>query len=70
MEETKREKCECKNCGSEAEMVITCTLAEDDAADQPSAAPAPAEPKKTKMRKKQTVTCTHCGNEAEMWLDE
>ena len=57
--------CECKNCGNEAEMVVTCTLAEDQAVP-------PAEPKvvpKEKAKSKGHAVCSHCGGEADIWLD-
>ncbi len=70
MEETKKQVCECKNCGNEAEMVVTCTLVDDvDASKTPPAKDTSGKAPR-KMRKKQSITCTHCGNEAEMWLDE
>jgi transcription elongation factor Elf1 len=61
----KRQICECKNCGNEAEMEITCTL------------PDAPEPETTKEKTphaahqhvKGTATCTNCGNEADMWID-
>ena len=64
----KRQVCKCENCGNEAEMVVTCSLPEsapEAAAPQSSssrsAAPAP--------KVKGQATCTHCGNEADMWID-
>ena len=62
----KKQVCKCESCGNEAEMEITCTLQ-----DAPVAA-ATAEPLKpaTEPNKiKGTATCTHCGNEADMWID-
>ncbi len=59
--------CECKNCGNEAEMLVTCTLTdlETDA--------APSEPDTKNPLQAQQVkgsaTCSHCGNEADMWVD-
>ena len=72
MEQTveKKEVCQCKNCGNEAEMVFTCTLPDIEAESETPAQSAepttePQHPKKAKG----TATCTHCGNEAEMWID-
>ena len=59
-----RQVCKCENCGNEAEMVITCTLPEKDAA-APQAAAHPPE----KQRLKGTGTCSSCGNEADLWVD-
>lgn len=60
----KREVCRCVNCGNEAEMVFTCSLPEAAA----KADAAAAEPTASK-RAKATGTCSHCGNEADMWID-
>jgi len=57
----KRQVCKCENCGNEAEMVITCTL--PDVED-----PKGQDPPESK-RVKGSGICTHCGNEADMWLD-
>lgn len=65
----KRQICKCENCGNEAEMVVTCTLPEapetspQEAAVENKASGAP--PHKVKGH----GTCTHCGNEADMWID-
>lgn len=60
-----KQMCTCKNCGNEAEMIITCTL---DAPHEHSEE-TPAESKDPTHRVKGTGTCTHCGNEADMWVD-
>jgi len=52
--------CECTNCGNEAEMVVTCTLADESAEEV-----APKKEGKTKGH----AVCTHCGGEADIWLD-
>jgi hypothetical protein len=64
-----KQHCTCENCGSEAEMIITCTL--EDAHEHVAEA---AEAKETKdeapkQRVKGSGTCTTCGNEADMWVD-
>ena len=65
----RRQVCKCKNCGNEAEMVVTCSLPDDDRQAAPTggqdAAPAPTAPKKVKGQ----ASCTHCGNEADMWVE-
>lgn len=60
--------CECKNCGNEAEMVITCTLEEEETPAQ-NAAPAAAPPKAKGHKTRGHAVCTHCGGEADIWLD-
>jgi hypothetical protein len=61
---TVKQVCECKNCGNEAEMVITCSLEpeEENVAPRP---PSPSEKRKVKGH----GVCSHCGNEADMWID-
>jgi hypothetical protein len=65
----KKEVCECHNCGNEAEMVVTCSLPDEDeeggqlqAAEQKPDTPS-------EKRVKGTATCSQCGNESEMWID-
>lgn len=57
--------CHCTNCGNEAEMVVTCELAEKP---KPSAPPTVVPQKEGKT--KGHAVCTHCGGEADIWLDE
>ncbi|MGD9331022.1 MAG: hypothetical protein PVJ53_06905 [Desulfobacterales bacterium] len=57
--------CKCENCGNEAEMVITCSL-EEEAVSPPAASHAPPV---EKHQAKGHGVCTHCGNEADMWVD-
>ena len=64
----KRQVCECKNCGNEAEMEITCSLPDDTA--EAAAAPATPDAESPPSQKvKGQAVCTHCGNEADMWID-
>lgn len=56
--------CECENCGNEAEMVVTCTLADESA----EAAP-PKVVSEDQGKTKGHAVCTHCGGEADIWLD-
>ncbi|MEZ4528377.1 MAG: hypothetical protein R2941_20890 [Desulfobacterales bacterium] len=60
---TVKQVCKCEKCGNEAEMVVTCSLVEEDEKDK--------EPSDSghKHHVKGTGVCTHCGNEAEMWVD-
>ena len=67
-EVVKRQVCKCENCGNEAEMVVTCSLPEDTPPPAATAPPEPsADPPSPKV--KGQATCTHCGNEADMWID-
>lgn len=58
--------CKCENCGNEAEMVLTCTLEEE--ADLP-AVETQATESHHKHQMKGHGVCSHCGNEADMWID-
>ncbi len=59
-----KQVCKCEHCGSEAEMVITCTLEEEVPQNATPAVVTEAEGKT-----KGHSTCSHCGNEADIWLD-
>lgn len=59
-----KQVCECVNCGNEAEMEVTCALKED--------VPETVQPKivaKEAGKTKGVGVCTHCGGEADIWLD-
>jgi len=64
---TIKKVCECKKCGNEAEMLVTCTLTEVEA----DAGTTDSETKNQEHahRVKGSATCSHCGNEADMWVD-
>ena len=57
-----KQTCECKNCGNEAEMEITCSL---DTHQNESPKVVPKKEGKTKGH----AVCSHCGGEADIWLD-
>ncbi len=61
-----KQVCKCENCGNEAEMVVTCSL-EENQPEAPVQAPkiVPKEEGKTKGH----AVCSHCGGEADIWLD-
>ena len=61
-----KQVCKCESCGNEAEMVVTCSLGEEE---RPAAATRPQAHKHEPKKVKGTVTCTSCGNEADMWVD-
>jgi hypothetical protein len=64
MQEKKfKQVCECKHCGNEAEMMVTCTLADDLSGHTPHVV------EKAKGKSKGHAVCTHCGGEADIWLD-
>ncbi|OQX23311.1 MAG: hypothetical protein BWK80_26700 [Desulfobacteraceae bacterium IS3] len=58
----KKAVCKCEKCGNEAEMTFTCTLDEEEQKKSASKQKKPA-------KVKGTGTCSHCGNEADMWID-
>jgi hypothetical protein len=61
--------CKCEKCGNESEMIITCSLPDylDESADTSKQAQTDQQP--APQRVKGTATCTHCGSEADMWVD-
>lgn len=59
-----KQVCECRHCGNEAEMVVTCALA-----DEKVDAPAPKVVPKEQGKSKGHAVCSHCGGEADIWLD-
>jgi hypothetical protein len=61
--------CKCENCGNEAEMVVTCSLEEVEAAHQHDTTSGKPEKKSEKKKIKGAATCKNCGNEADMWID-
>lgn len=65
----KKEVCQCKHCGNEAEMVFTCTLPDSEQPAAEDKAPQPAVAAPEKRRAKGTAVCEHCGNEADMWIN-
>jgi hypothetical protein len=65
----KRQICKCLNCGNEAEMIVTCSLPDINDTHAQSAAPETMPKARNEKRVKGNATCTHCGNEADMWID-
>jgi hypothetical protein len=63
-EKTFKQVCACKNCGNEAEMVVTCTLPEALMEAAPPEIVSEGEGKT-----KGHAVCSHCGGEADIWLD-
>jgi len=64
--------CRCENCHNEAEMVVTCSLESLEAAEGQDRAPVAGDKNESKpasSRVKGQAVCTHCGNEADMWID-
>jgi hypothetical protein len=65
----KKEVCKCENCGNEAEMVVTCSLPDVEAQDGAASGTDSLQETGSEKRVMGTATCTHCGNEADMWID-
>jgi thymidine kinase len=59
-----KQVCKCEHCGSEAEMMITCTLEEELPPDA-----APVVVSEADAKTKGHSVCSHCGNEADIWLN-
>lgn len=70
-EKTFKQICECVNCGNEAEMQVTCKLKDGQKVALPET--ADEEMKGDEIPQKEKVqgrsVCSHCGNEADMWLE-
>ena len=64
-----REICKCDYCGSEAEMVITCSLKANGDDSEPSGTDADIKPEAVAEKTKGRGVCSHCGNESEIWLE-
>ena len=64
-QKTFKQVCECKNCGNEAEMVFTCSL--EEVVEEETQPKKEATPYSDKH--KATGVCSHCGSEADMWID-
>ena len=69
MKKIVKKVCECKNCGNEAEMVVTCSLPDVDEDDNKLSASGAVDKPESENRVMGTAICTHCGNEADMWID-
>ncbi len=64
-----KEICKCDHCGSEAEMVITCSLmASVDNSKQPGT-DEDIKPEVVAGKTKGRGVCSQCGNESEIWLE-
>ena len=61
-EKTIRKICKCASCGNESEMTITCSLDLNETSDTRRDSDFP-------RRSKGLVVCSHCGNEADIWVD-
>ena len=64
-----KEICKCDHCGSEAEMVITCSLKlVVDNAEQSETEQA-IKPEAIEGKTKGRGVCSQCGNESEIWVE-
>ena len=68
-EKTFQQVCKCENCGNEAEMQVTCTLDAGRKIVLPADAEKTVDETSSKERVQGRSVCSHCGNEADMWLD-
>jgi DNA-directed RNA polymerase subunit M/transcription elongation factor TFIIS len=64
-----KEICTCDHCGSEAEMVITCSLEPVVDNAEPSATTDDKIPQTVAGKTKGRGVCSHCGNESEIWVE-
>ena len=64
-----KQVCECINCGNESEMMITCSLKPEEE-DRPLKVVDPKSQDADKKEKiKGQAACSHCGGEADIWLE-
>ena len=64
-----KQVCHCEKCGSEAEMMITCELVEEESAPAPGQEDVRVLGEKTPGAVPGHTVCTKCGAEADMWVD-
>ena len=64
-----KEICKCDHCGSEAEMVITCSLKANVDNSEKSGTDGDIKPAAVAGKTKGRAVCSHCGNESEIWLE-
>lgn len=65
---TVKQVCRCENCGNEAEMMVTCSLEEVAEADTETQEAEQAHEHEHRKVKGHGV-CSHCGNEADIWVE-
>jgi DNA-directed RNA polymerase subunit M/transcription elongation factor TFIIS len=64
-----KEICKCDHCGSEAEMVITCSLEANVDNSEQSGTVEDIKPEAVAGKTKGRGVCSHCGNESDIWLE-
>ena len=64
-----KQTCTCKNCGNEAEMIITCTLEDIHEHPEKTLSRESENLETPKQHVKGLGTCTHCGGESDIWVD-
>lgn len=68
-EKTFRQVCKCENCGNEAEMQVTCSLESGEDVVTPAEGRKPVEKDEAKKKVQGQAVCSHCGNEADIWVE-
>lgn len=64
-----KQVCKCENCGNEAEMQVTCSLEVGQDVVQPAGDEKTVDEASPRERIQGRSVCSHCGNEADMWLE-
>ncbi|HKL81328.1 MAG TPA: hypothetical protein VJ879_02340 [Desulfobacter sp.] len=64
-----RQICHCEKCGNEAEMIVTCELAPDIDETELEKKDLRASNEKMEGGVQGHAVCSHCGSEADIWLD-
>jgi len=70
VEKSFKQVCACTHCGNEAEMVVTCSLEDHQHQNDQSTPPRIVTGKdQSEGHIKGHAVCSHCGGEADIWLD-
>ena len=69
LEKNIKKVCKCASCGNEAEMMITCSLEFEEKSPTALHPNSKAVKPSGKNQVKGHAVCSHCGNEADIWVD-
>jgi ribosomal protein L37E len=64
-----KQVCQCEKCGSEAEMIVTCSLEPEEEQSAENLEKAKVIKEKKQGAVEGHAVCTRCGGEADIWLD-
>lgn len=64
-----KQVCHCEKCGNEAEMMVTCEFVPEDREPETQKNNVRLSETRTEKSEPAHTVCTHCGAEADMWID-